>query len=107
MICKLVLLAATLFFAARGFAEDGTNADSQAPTNDAVDVYVWGDQPVSSATERTVREKDFELRPTASPSDILRVVPGLVLAQHQGGGKADQIFLRGFDADHGTDVAIF
>jgi outer membrane receptor protein involved in Fe transport len=33
-------------------------------------------------------------------------VPGLVLAQHQGGGKADQLFLRGFDADHGTDVAV-
>ena len=35
------------------------------------------------------------------------MVPGLVIAQHQGGGKADQLFLRGFDADHGTDVALF
>ena len=35
------------------------------------------------------------------------MVPGLFIAQHQGGGKADQIFLRGFDADHGTDVAVF
>jgi outer membrane receptor protein involved in Fe transport len=33
-------------------------------------------------------------------------VPGLVIAQHGGGGKAEQIFLRGFDADHGTDVAV-
>ena len=38
---------------------------------------------------------------------MLRVVPGLLAVQHQGGGKADQLFLRGFDADHGTDVGIF
>lgn len=72
-----------------------------------VEVYVWGQQPVSAATEQTVRQKDLELRPSSTPSDILRLVPGLFIAQHAGGGKADQIFLRGFDADHGTDVAIF
>lgn len=38
---------------------------------------------------------------------MLLLAPGLVIAQHAGGGKAEQIFLRGFDADHGTDVAIF
>jgi outer membrane receptor protein involved in Fe transport len=37
--------------------------------------------------------------------DILRVTPGLVMVQHSGGGKANQYFLRGFDADHGTDIA--
>ena len=62
--------------------------------------------PLTSASASEVRDRDFELRPRASPNDILRVVPGLVTAQHQGGGKADQIFLRGFDADHGTDVAV-
>ena len=62
--------------------------------------------PMTSASSSTVRDRDFELRPRSSPNDILRVVPGLVTAQHQGGGKADQLFLRGFDADHGTDVAV-
>ena len=81
--------------------------DPQTTSSQPVEVYVWGEQPVSAATEQTVRQKDFELRPTTTPSDILRLVPGLFIAQHQGGGKADQIFLRGFDADHGTDVAIF
>ena len=38
--------------------------------------------------------------------DMLQLAPGLVITQHAGGGKAEQIFLRGFDADHGTDVAI-
>src|SRR5438132_8845097 len=41
------------------------------------------------------------------PADVLRLVPGLVISQHQGGGKAEQYFLRGFVADHGTDIALF
>lgn len=45
-------------------------------------------------------------RPLNSAQDVLRIVPGLVMAQHAGGGKAEQIFLRGFDIDHGTDIAI-
>ena len=46
------------------------------------------------------------MQPAKSSQDLLRLVPGLFIAQHQGGGKAEQIFLRGFDADHGTDVNI-
>jgi TonB family protein len=74
----------------------------------ATEMYVITERaPMTSASATTVRQQDFELRPRSSPNDILRVVPGLVTAQHQGGGKADQLFLRGFDADHGTDVAVF
>ncbi|HYG19033.1 MAG TPA: TonB-dependent receptor, partial [Ohtaekwangia sp.] len=51
----------------------------------------------------TISRIDVALRPVKSSQDILRMVPGLVTAQHAGGGKAEQIFLRGFDADHGTD----
>ncbi|MFN2567754.1 MAG: TonB-dependent receptor, partial [Gemmatimonadaceae bacterium] len=47
-----------------------------------------------------------QLRPRASSQELLTLAPGLVIAQHAGGGKAEQIFLRGFDADHGTDVAL-
>lgn len=49
---------------------------------------------------------DLNTMPVKSAQDLLRLVPGLFTAQHQGGGKAEQIFLRGFDADHGTDVAL-
>lgn len=49
---------------------------------------------------------DKELRPVRSSQDLLRLVPGLFIAQHAGGGKAEQIFLRGFDVDHGTDFAV-
>jgi outer membrane receptor for ferrienterochelin and colicin len=49
---------------------------------------------------------DLQLRPVKSSQELLRNVPGLFIAQHQGGGKAEQIFLRGYDIDHGTDVQV-
>jgi len=57
-------------------------------------------------TSRTLTSIDLNMQPVRSAQDLLRLVPGLFIAQHQGGGKAEQIFLRGFDADHGTDVNI-
>ena len=89
-------------------AVSGVSQSPQPSSSQATEIYVWGEQPVSTATEKTVRQKDLELRPTTTPVDILTSsVPGLYSVQHQGGGKADQYFLRGFDADHGTDFAIF
>ena len=49
---------------------------------------------------------DVKANPVKSSQEILRKVPGLIIGQHAGGGKAEQIFLRGFDIDHGTDLAI-
>lgn len=49
---------------------------------------------------------DLGLNPVNSSQEVLRKVPGLFIAQHAGGGKAEQIFLRGFDIDHGTDINI-
>jgi len=49
---------------------------------------------------------DILTNPVNSSQDILRQVPGLFIGQHAGGGKAEQIFLRGFDLDHGTDIVI-
>ena len=54
----------------------------------------------------TLSRIDLNQQPVNSAQDLLRLVPGLFIAQHQGGGKAEQIFLRGFDADHGTDVNV-
>ncbi len=56
--------------------------------------------------ENTVSAIDIKLRPIESAQDLLRLVPGLFIAQHAGGGKAEQIFLRGFDIDHGTDISV-
>jgi TonB family protein len=67
---------------------------------------VLGSKPISAASSFSVQDRDFQLRPIGSVQDILRVTPGLVMVQHSGGGKANQYFLRGFDADHGTDLLL-
>ena len=54
----------------------------------------------------TLSALDLHLRPVNSSQDLMRLVPGLFIAQHMGGGKAEQIFVRGFDADHGTDLNV-
>jgi len=54
----------------------------------------------------TLAKIDLDLKPVRNTQELLRLVPGLFIAQHAGGGKAEQIFLRGFDCDHGTDVQV-
>lgn len=54
----------------------------------------------------TITRLDINVTPVNSSQEVLRKVPGLFIGQHAGGGKAEQIFLRGFDIDHGTDLAI-
>jgi len=54
----------------------------------------------------TITSIDLQVNPVNSSQEVLRSVPGLFIGQHAGGGKAEQIFLRGFDIDHGTDVSI-
>lgn len=49
---------------------------------------------------------DLQTNPVNSSQELLRKVPGLFIGQHAGGGKAEQLFLRGFDLDHGTDINI-
>jgi hypothetical protein len=61
--------------------------------------------PASSASQGTVSHGQLENRPELRPAEVLEVVPGLVVTQHSGDGKANQYFLRGFNLDHGTDFA--
>lgn len=55
---------------------------------------------------QTIARLDLQVNPVNSSQELLRKVPGLIIGQHAGGGKAEQIFLRGFDIDHGTDIAL-
>lgn len=106
----LVHRSLTSWVAALSFLLAAKTAFSQAtqpPSSQPVEVYVWGQQPTSAATEQTRWSRDLELRPTNTPSDVMRLVPGLIISQHHGGGKGDQILFRGFDSDHGTDFAVF
>ena len=59
-----------------------------------------------SANQGTVTAKQLENRPLLRPGEILEAVPGLIVTQHSGDGKANQYFLRGFNLDHGTDLAV-
>ena len=60
-----------------------------------------------SASQGTVGAKEIEDRPILRSGEVLETVPGLIITQHAGGGKANQYFLRGFNLDHGTDFAVF
>lgn len=106
IISSLLFLCCVLCVPA-AYGQEGEDAD---PVPDSVgvsdSVVIIGTRIYSAGSDAGFRAAAFALMPRSSAQDILRVVPGLVTAQHAGGGKAEQIFLRGFDADHGTDVNI-
>src|SRR5436190_17564496 len=58
-----------------------------------------------AASQGTVTSKLIENRPTLRPAEVLEFVPGVIVTQHSGDGKANQYFLRGFNLDHVTDFA--
>jgi len=60
-----------------------------------------------SSTQGTVGATEIQDRPILRSGEVLETVPGLIVTQHAGGGKANQYYLRGFNLDHGTDFAIF
>jgi Carboxypeptidase regulatory-like domain/TonB dependent receptor/TonB-dependent Receptor Plug Domain len=60
----------------------------------------------SSATQGTVGASEIGDRPILRSGEVMETIPGVIITQHAGGGKANQYFLRGFNLDHGTDIAI-
>lgn len=60
----------------------------------------------NSTKFNTISKIDLALKPVNNTQELMQTMPGLFIAQHAGGGKAEQIFLRGFDVDHGTDVQV-
>ena len=60
----------------------------------------------NSATQGTVGATELQERPILRSGEVLEAIPGVIITQHAGGGKANQYFLRGFNLDHGTDFAI-
>jgi hypothetical protein len=99
----LVLLIAT-------FLAQNVLADTK--TEQLGDIVVSGRSDdlsgvADSATEGTVGAQEIEERPIARPGEVLETVPGLIITQHSGGGKANQYYLRGFTLDHGTDFAFY
>ncbi len=71
---------------------------------DLKDVRIYAQ--TNNASFHSISSIDMNLRPVNSAQDLMKLVPGLFLGQHHGGGIAEHIFFRGFDADHGTDVNV-
>jgi len=82
--------------------------DPDAEVVEVQEVSVVGERPVAASSQQFIPDKEILLQPQGRPAQVLRLIPGFIAVEHSGGaGKADQYFLRGFDADHGTDVAFF
>jgi outer membrane receptor protein involved in Fe transport len=73
----------------------------------AANAGVTAQAPVTSSRERNVTGVEVNAWPFSRPAEALEVVPGLIVTQHSGDGKANQYFLRGFNLDHGTDLALY
>ncbi len=96
--------ALTLLLCAPAFGEAEPTEEEQPAEEE---ILVTAERPVSAASDQTIRDRDFQYFPRRTASDLMRLVPGLHLTQHTGGAKAHQLFLRGFDAEHGQDVAAY
>src|SRR5688572_22454 len=80
------------------------------PSDDFDEVVVTAQRrgligPAETSSQGTVTSAQLETRPAMRIGELLETVPGLVVTQHSGDGKANQYFLRGFNLDHGTDLA--
>ena len=85
---------------------EGVDRDEDEPRAEPIEVHGEA-RGVDAASRVRIGRRELELRPRLRPGDLVEAVPGLFAVQHAGGGKANQYFLRGFDADHGTDIAFF
>ncbi|MCC6156579.1 MAG: TonB-dependent receptor [Deltaproteobacteria bacterium] len=88
-------------------ATENAVAEPDVPDGALEEVEVRARRATSAAGDYSVRDRDFRSFPHANPSDLVRLVPGIHVSQHTGGAKAYQYFLRGFDAEHGQDLAAY
>ena len=89
-------------------ANDGFNSSAQQNTalGPRID-YPAPPKEMPSSSERFFTGGQVNTIPSFRPGEALEVVPGLAVTQHSGEGKANQYYLRGFDLDHGTDLALY
>src|SRR3984893_8656770 len=87
-----------------GAARAGTPLDA-APPLDTITVVATGVSNMDAASAGDVSREQLATQPLLRPAALLENVPGLIVTQHSGEGKANQYFLRAFNLDHGTDLA--
>jgi hypothetical protein len=103
-----VALAATLtaFGASAGYAHTAEATDTSASALETITVVATGTSNMGAASSGDVAQAQIETQPLLRPAAILENIPGLIVTQHSGEGKANQYFLRAFNLDHGTDLAL-
>ncbi len=110
-LTPISLLAGLLLLTSSLFAESGQEIPDSAQVQMLEDtIRVVGRHRdltgiASSASEVRVSYEDFRLRPLLREAELLETSPGFIATQHSGGGKGNQMFLRGFNLDHGTDFS--
>src|SRR6202049_4146834 len=97
-------LLATCAAISSGAARAGTDEDATPPL-DTITVVATGVSNMDAASAGDVSREQLATQPLLRPAALLENVPGLIVTQHSGEGKANQYFLRAFNLDHGTDLA--
>lgn len=107
---------ALLAVAAPGLAAQRDTVRAAGVPGDTLPVFTLAPMVVEGRSENLTRVaptasvgfvgyRDFHLRPLVREGELLETVPGVIMTQHSGDGKANQMFVRGFNLDHGTDFA--
>lgn len=112
LCCRLTAVAAALGVLAAPAPAQQPSRDTTTPPPAHLDTLVSQGRTTnlvgtaSSASEGEVGAADIAARPALRPAEVVENIPGVIVTQHSGSGKANQYFLRGFNLDHGTDLAI-
>ena len=106
------LLMCAASAAARAHAAVDTDANAADAPDGLQEVTVTAERlsllgTASTASEGVVADQELQLTPAYRPGQLLETVPGLIVTLHSGEGKANQYLLRGYNLDHGTDLATF
>ena len=108
----LMALAAPIAFGQQSPAAGAAQPAAATPDDGLEEIVVFGRSlelvgTAEAASEGSVGGADLLVRPMLRVAELLEAVPGMVVAQHSGSGKANQYFLRGFNLDHGTDFTTY
>src|ERR1700734_3798645 len=87
-------------------AHSAETADLLAEPVESITVVATGVSNMTAASAGDISQAQIQSEPLLRPAAILENVPGLIVTQHSGEGKANQYFLRAFNLDHGTDLAL-
>ncbi|HWA08755.1 MAG TPA: TonB-dependent receptor [Opitutaceae bacterium] len=109
-VAAAVLLLGADFVVSSEVNAQGVSSAAPASTVPLGEVVVFGRSrdligDATSAAEGEIGAPELAVRPFLRRGELLEVIPGVIITQHSGDGKANQYFLRGFDLDHGTDFA--